>query len=48
MIHEIERIKNLGYINKKKNRCFTITNKYTINSGENIYSFFTLEVYLII
>ncbi len=42
-ILKLRGIKNLGYINKRKIDILQSQSKYTINSGENIYSFFTLE-----
>ena len=39
----IKGVKNLGYVNKKKLSILQSRSKYSLCSGENIYSFFVLE-----
>ena len=39
----IKKVVNLGYINKKKLDFFQSKSKYSLCSGENIYSFFVVE-----
>ena len=40
---EIEKVNNLGYVNKKKLNILQSRSKYSLSSGENIYSFFVIE-----
>ncbi len=40
---KIEKVKNLGFINKKKLESLQSRSKYTLCSGENIYSLFIIE-----
>ena len=40
---ELNGVKNLGYIDKKRLNILQSQSKYTFYSGENIYSFFILE-----
>ena len=40
---ELNGVKNLGYIDKKRLNVLQSQSKYTFYSGENIYSFFILE-----
>lgn len=39
----IDKVKNLGFLSKKKLTNFQERSKYTISSGENIYSLFIIE-----
>ena len=39
----IKKVNNLGYINKKKLAILQSRTKYSISSGENIYSLFVIE-----
>ena len=39
----IKKVKNFGYINKKKLNTLQSRSKYTLSSGENIYSLFVIE-----
>ena len=40
---KIKGVKNFGYLSKKKLKEILIKSKYSISSGENIYSFFTID-----
>ena len=40
---EIEKVNNLGYVNKKKLNILQSRSKYSLSSGENIYSSFVIE-----
>ena len=40
---EIKKVNNLGYVNRKKLNILQSRSKYSLCSGENIYTFFVIE-----